>query len=100
MPAFIRHKTDYPGVTYIEAGGPRGKKVERVYYIRYRRNGVMVEEKVGRQYQNAMTEARASQIRADRIRGKEKSNRERRETERAERSGKRPMDCFQVVGRT
>ena len=89
MPAFIRHKTDYPGVTYIEAGGPRGKKVERVYYIRYRRNGVMVEEKVGRQYQNAMTEARASQIRADRIRGKEKSNRERRETERAEKEAEK-----------
>ena len=85
MPAFIRHKTDYPGVTYIEATGPKGKKIERVYYIRYRRNGVMVEEKVGRQYQNAMTEARASQIRADRIRGKEKSNRERRETERTAR---------------
>lgn len=85
MPAFIRHKTDYPGVTYIEATGPKGKKIERVYYIRYRRNGVMAEEKVGRQYQNAMTEARASQIRADRIRGKEKSNRERRETERAAR---------------
>ncbi|OQA91179.1 MAG: Tyrosine recombinase XerD [Elusimicrobia bacterium ADurb.Bin231] len=78
MPAFKRHKTGYPGVTYIEATGLKGKKVERVYYIRYRRNGVLIEEKVGRQSQGVMTDAKASQIRADRIRGIEKSNKEKR----------------------
>jgi len=50
MPEFERHKTDYPGVTYIEAEGPKGKRVEKVYYVRYRRNGKLYEDKVGYQY--------------------------------------------------
>lgn len=88
MPAFKRYKTDYPGVFFIEAEG-QGNKKERIYYIRYRRNGKMVEEKAGRQHQDDMTPARAAGLRADRLRGKEPSNEEKRLAEKAEREAEK-----------
>jgi integrase len=78
MPRQERIKTKYPGVYYIEAHGARGK--EKIFYIFYRRNGKQIEEKVGYQYADDMTEAKANGIRSDRIRGKEPSNEQRRET--------------------
>jgi integrase len=79
MAAVKRFKTSYPGVFYIigKALGRSGD--EKIYYIRYRRNGKMVEEKVGRQYADDMTPARASGIRAQRVEGKQKSNQEKRD---------------------
>lgn len=71
-----RVKTDYAGVFYILGEGARGP--ERIYYIRYRRDGKMIEEKAGRQYQDDMTPARASEIRSRRIDRKETPNREKR----------------------
>ena len=71
-----RIKTKYPGVFYIIGQGAKGD--EMIFYIRYRKNGVMTEEKVGRQYQNDMTPARANSIRVERIEGRQKTNRERR----------------------
>jgi integrase len=71
-----RVKTDYAGVFYILGEGARG--VERIYYIRYRRDGKMIEEKAGRQYQDDMTPARASEMRSRRIDRKEMPNREKR----------------------
>jgi integrase len=78
--AMKRHKTDYAGVYYIIGTGARG--TERIYYIRYRRNGKLIEEKAGRQFQNDMTPARAAGLRAQRIDGKEATNEERRESMR------------------
>jgi hypothetical protein len=52
-------------------------KPERIYYITYRRDGKRVEEKAGRQFQDAMTPAKASGIRAERIEGKSLSNKAR-----------------------
>lgn len=43
----------------------------------------MIEEKVGRQFQDDMTPARANAVRGLRIRGKEQSNQEQREVEKA-----------------
>ena len=80
MPRQERIKTKYPGVYYIEANGARSK--ERIFYIYYRRNGKQIEEKVGYQYVDDMTEAKANGIRSDRIRGKEPSNEQRRETQK------------------
>lgn len=85
MPAMKRFKTAYPGVYYVEARAIGGDRGERVYYIVYRRDGRVVEEKAGRQYQDAMTEAKAARIRAKRIDGKELPNTERREVERAQK---------------
>jgi len=75
-----RVKTDYPGVFYIFGEGARGP--EKIYYIRYRRNGKMIEEKAGRQFQDDMTPARASEMRSRRIDKKEQPNREKRKEQR------------------
>jgi len=79
MPIMKRFKTDYVGVYYIMGTAVATSKPERIFYITYRRNGKLVEEKAGRQFQDAMTPAKASRIRADRIEGKSPSNKERRE---------------------
>ena len=81
MPVMRRYKTTYPGVYYIQGSGARGP--EKIYYVMYRRKGKLVEEKVGRQYQNDMTPARAFKIRADRIEGEELSNAEKRKADQA-----------------
>jgi integrase len=74
MASMKRHKTKYPGVYYIlNKGG------EKIYYIRYRKNGKSVDEKAGHQYKDDMTPARASGIRSDRSHGRTLSNAEKRQ---------------------
>ena len=46
MPAKDRFKTKYPGVYYIESSTGRNGKSERVYYIVYRKEGKLIEEKL------------------------------------------------------
>ena len=84
MPAQKRFKTEYPGVFFIEGTSVSGRP-ERIYLIRYRREGKLIEEKAGRQHQDAMTPAKANGIRARRIEGREDSNVVRREKDRAAR---------------
>ena len=79
MPKQERHKTDYPGVFYVMGTHVVSGMPERIYYIRYRRDGRMVEEKVGRQKQHKMTEAKASRIRAKKIDGELLPNADQRE---------------------
>jgi len=77
MPPFKRVTTSYPGVYYIMGTSRTTGKPERIYYIRYRKNGKPVDEKAGRQYQDKMTPAKAAQVRAQKIGGRE-SNTEKR----------------------
>jgi integrase len=84
MPKQKRFKTKYPGVYFIEGSGADGK-MERIYYIQYRRDGKLIEEKAGRQFENDMTPSRASAKRADRLQGRELPNNERREQAREEK---------------
>ena len=72
------HQTSYPGVYYLEGKTLVEGKPEKIFYIRYRRDGKAVKEKAGRQYRDDMTAARANQIRVTRLQGQEPSNRERR----------------------
>ena len=67
MTGKARMKTNYPGVFFriAERKGKSGE--ERVYYIVFKQDGKVIEEKVGRQYADDMTPARASGIRAERI---------------------------------
>jgi len=82
-----RIKTRYAGVFYREVERIGGAGAERVYYIVFKQDGKVLEEKVGRQYVDDMTPARAAGIRAERIEGKRKSRREiRREEEEARRA--------------
>ncbi len=83
MPIQKREKTKYPGVTFIDAQGASGP--EKIYYIRYRRQGKVIEEKAGRQYVDDMTPAKAAGIRAKRIDGEEPTNRAKRESKKAAR---------------
>ena len=93
MPAKERFKTKYPGVYYIEGFSDNGK-AEKVFYIRYRKNGKMTEEKAGRQFKDAMTAARANQIRGQRIAGKQKTNKERRASQKAKSASQRAFLGF------
>jgi len=77
MPTLKRVKTKYPGVYYIDGTSVSGKN-ERIYYIRYRKDGKLIEEKAGRQSQDDMTPARAAGIRTERVEGKQLSNKAKR----------------------
>ena len=85
MPKQKRFRTKYPGVTYLDGRRADGT-VERIYYIRYRRDGKMIEEKAGRQFQDDMTPARAAGVRQKRIEGEQASNEEQREQTKAEQA--------------
>jgi len=69
MPKSRRIKTSYPGVFYIPVFSNNHNRLDRSYYIRYRKNGKQIEEKVGEQLQNEMTPKRASMIRNEIVKG-------------------------------
>jgi PAS domain S-box-containing protein/TyrR family helix-turn-helix protein len=81
MPKQKRYKTKYPGVYYIKGRGLEKGSIERIYYILFRINGILIEEKVGRQFQDKMTPARASQIRDEKIAGKLPLNRDKQKSD-------------------
>ncbi|MFC1490349.1 tyrosine-type recombinase/integrase [Candidatus Latescibacterota bacterium] len=78
MPRQKRYKTNKTGVYFIDGESINGK-TERIYYIRYRKDGKLVEEKAGRQFRDDMTPAKASHIRTLRVHGDQTTNREKRE---------------------
>ncbi|WP_027357839.1 tyrosine-type recombinase/integrase [Desulforegula conservatrix] len=86
-PSNARNKTDYPGVFYRfrERTGHKGK-IEKVYYVLYKKNGKLFEEPVGGQHSDDMTAAKASRIRAELIEGKRHSKKEEREAEKARKA--------------
>lgn len=83
-----RTKTNYPGVYHREVQRAGGG-TERVFYIVFKRHGKTIEEKVGRQFQDNMTPAKASKIRIERMEGKRKSRKEVREEQRLAASTRR-----------
>ena len=85
MPVVKRYKTKYPGVHYVISSAIGSGKKERIYQIRYRKKGKLIEEKAGRQFQDDMTAAKAAKIRVNRIQG-DLSNKEKREVERAQKA--------------
>ncbi len=79
MPIKRRNKTKYTGVYFVESKALGSNKTEKVFYIIYRKDGKLVEEKAGRQRKDDMTPARAASIRVLRIEGKQPTNKEKRE---------------------
>lgn len=73
----------YAGVYFIEVPRAAGYGAEKVYYIRYRKQGKLIEEKVGGQYRDNMTAAKAASIRGQRMEGKNATNEEKRAAVRA-----------------
>ncbi len=86
MASSKRKSTKYPGVFYREADRIGGHGVEKVYYAIYRRDGKLIETKIGRQYVDDMTPARAAAIRSELIEGKRVSRKEVRESTKREGS--------------
>ncbi len=78
-----RIRTEYPGVFYREAQRIGGRGTERIYYVVFKKDGKVFEEKVGRQYADDLSPAKAARFRADRIEGRRASRKEKREEERA-----------------
>ena len=87
-----RHKTKYTGVFYRIRQRIGGPGEERVYYAIYKKkDGKVCETKIGRQYKDAMTPAKASHIRVEIIEGKrltQKEKRQKREAEAKELEGR------------
>ena len=79
MPTLKRQKTNYPGVFFIEGTSLATGKPEKIFYIRYRKAGKMIEEKAGRQSDD-VTPARAALMRAERMHGKKQTRQEARES--------------------
>ncbi len=75
----------YRGVYYRFVARRNGKGREKVFYIVFKKDGKVYEEKVGYQFRDDMTPARASRIRAMRIEGKIQSRKEKREEEQREK---------------
>ncbi len=84
-----RIKTNYPGVYYRLVNRVGQKGSERTYYITFKSSDRrMIEEKVGHQYRDNMTPAKAARIRSERIEGRRLSRREIREKRQAEKAAK------------
>jgi integrase len=76
--ASVRRRTKYPGVYYRESKRIGGKGDERVFYVVYKKGGKVVEAKVGRQFADNMTPAKAAAMRADLIENRRLTKAERR----------------------
>jgi integrase len=71
-----RFATKYPGVFYREADRIGGPGKEKVFYVVFKKEGKVYEEKAGRQYADDMTAAKAARYRGERIEGKRPSPKE------------------------
>ena len=89
MPKQLRNNTRYPGVIWVKGRAIGSNKSEKIYYITYRKDGKLIEEKAGRQFQDDMTPSRAAYIRSQRIEGNQQTNKERREFEKAKKEAER-----------
>lgn len=75
-----RLKTEYKGVFYRISKRQSGEPgEERIYYIVFKKNGKVYEEKIGRQFADDLTPAKVNRIRAARIDGRRKSRKEIRD---------------------
>lgn len=72
-----RHPTKYPGVNYRET-----ELGEKIFYVRFKRDGKIVEAKAGGAIRKQMTAAKAATFRAQLIAGQALTPQEHREQER------------------
>jgi integrase len=84
--AMKRVKTKHIGVYFRNVARLGGQGLEKCFYITFKKDNRMQEEKAGRLYAERMTEGKAACIRAERIEGRRKSRREIREAKKVEDS--------------
>lgn len=77
-----RINTKYPGVFYRETKKLGGTGTEKIFYIVYRKDGKVHEEKAGRQFADHMSASKAALIRAEILAGKRSGRSIAREQER------------------
>jgi integrase len=88
-----RYRDGCPEGVYYRKGTRAGTgEEEKVFYIMYRLDGKLIEEKIGRQYANRMTPAKAARHRALRMEGKELPNavKRKQEAEKKKTDANRP----------
>ncbi|OPY84921.1 MAG: Tyrosine recombinase XerD [Smithella sp. PtaU1.Bin162] len=78
-----RFKTQYPGVFYRETKRIGDSGTEKVFYIVFKKDGKIYEEKAGRQFVDDMSAPRAARIRGELIEGKRKSRLKQKEEKKA-----------------
>ena len=78
-----RQKTGYKGVYFREADRIGGRGKEKIFYIVFKKDGKVYEEKIGRQYADKTTAAKASRARSERIEGRRQSRKQIREEKKA-----------------
>lgn len=71
-----RTQTQYTGVKYRTARRIGTAGTEKVYYIIYKKDGRLYEEKVGREHSDSMTPSKAAKIRLQKIDGRLQPKRE------------------------
>jgi len=74
-----RIHTEYVGIFYRIASRIGGKGEEKIFYAVYKKDGKTIETKIGRQYADQMTAAKASRIRAEMIEGRRETRKKIRE---------------------
>jgi len=89
-----RKKTNYPRVFYRETKRIATPGIEKVFYVVFKKDRKVYEEKVGRQYADDMTRARASGIRGERIEGKCLSRKEIRKEREAQQEAEQSRWTF------
>lgn len=89
-----RYRTQYKGVYYRIGERIGGAGEERIYYIVFKKNGKVHEEKVGRAYADKMTATKAHLKRAARIENREKSRKQIRQDEQAKKTAEADKMTF------
>ena len=84
-----RKKTKYPGVFYRNTKRIGSNGTEKVYYVVFKKNGKLIEQKAGRQFADDMTPARAAGVRGELIEGKRLTRKEKREQEKTAKEAKK-----------
>ncbi len=80
-----RKKTDRTGVYYRLVTRAGGKGSEKMYYVTFKRDDKKLEEKVGGQYRDNMTPAKAARIRTDLIEGRRLTRKEQEAQKEAQK---------------
>jgi len=93
-----RFKTQYPGVFYRETKRIGSNGTEKVFYVVFKKNGKVYEEKAGRQYVDDMTASRAAFIRGELIEGKRKSRSKKKEEKKSLCSDQVLFQCLNEIG--
>lgn len=77
-----RHNTNHPGVFFIKGKSLKNGKPEKIFYMRYRIDGRLIEEKAGRE-SHGMTAPKAASLRFKKIEGTKPTNAEHRAARQA-----------------